>query len=179
MPEMMQTVRGNLAADPRCMPAREATNDSPAKKAFAELQVYRNRREQRPDGSWADSPKGPEKVSVKFFGRSAELVQAANFHKGDPVCVAGASGEPEAFTTKDGRVQARNVIMGETVCLDSLRQTAIALKGESQQNQNTATATATATQQQAAAQGGPDPWEEAQAQTQAVGFTQQQAGFAR
>lgn len=135
MPAMMQTMRGNLAADPTFMPAREATADSPAKKAFAELQVYQNHRVQQPDGSWADSPRGPEKASVKFFGRDAELVNASSFRKGDPVCVAGSLGEPEAFTTRDGNVRARNVIIGDTVCLDSMRVTAQALKGDAQQNQ--------------------------------------------
>lgn len=175
MPAMMQTMRGNLAADPTFMAAREATADSPAKKAFAELQVYQNHRVQQPDGSWADSPRGPEKVSVKFFGRDAELVNASNFHQGDPVCVAGTPGEPEAFTTRDGKVQARNVIMGDTVCLDSMRVTAQALKGEAPQNQYTSTATAADTQQQAAGQGYPDQYDGYGAQSQ-NGFNPQQAG---
>lgn len=175
MPAMMQTMRGNLAADPTFMAAREATAASPAKKAFAELQVYQNHRILQPDGSWADSPKGPEKVSVKFFGRDAELVNASNFHQGDPVCVAGSLGEPEAFTTRDGKVQARNVIMGDTVCLDSMRVTAQALKGGDPQNRYTATAEAAATQQQAAGQGYPDPYNGYGAQAQ-NGFNPQQAG---
>lgn len=175
MPTMMQTMRGNLAADPTFMAAREATADSPAKKAFAELQVYQNHRVLQQDGSWADSPKGPEKVSVKFFGRDAELVSASNFHQGDPVCVAGGLGEPEAFTTRDGKVQARNVIIGDTVCLDSMRVTAQALKGEDPQNQYTATAAAAATQQQDAGQGYADPYNGYGAQAQ-TGFNPQQAG---
>ena len=175
MPAIMQTMRGNLAADPTFMAAREPTADSPAKKAFAELQVYRNHRVRQPDGSWADSSKGPEKVSVKFFGRDAELVNASNFHQGDPVCVAGSLGEPEAFTTREGKVQARNVIIGDTVCLDSMRVTAQTLKGEAQQNRHASKAEAAATQQQAAGQGYPDPYSGYGAQAQ-TGFNPQQAG---
>lgn len=175
MPAMMQTMRGNLAADPTYMAAREPTADSPAKKAFAELQVYQNHRVQQPDGSWADSPKGPEKVSVKFFGRDAELVNASNFHKGDPVCVAGSLGEPEAFTTRDGKIRARNVIIGDTVCLDSMRVTSQALKGGAPQNQYASTAAATATRHQTADQGYQDPYDRYGAQAQ-TGFNPQQAG---
>lgn len=138
MPQVQQTIRGNLAADPKFYPARPSTETEPERKAYAELQVYRNRREKQADGSWADSPKGPEKVSAKFFGRDAEIVSQAGFSKGDPVCVAGALGDPEAFTTTDGRVRAQTVILGDTVCIDTMR---IAAKDMAHSNgqQNTAT----------------------------------------
>lgn len=123
MASTMTVMRGRLAADPRFFPAHTG-QDGDQKQAYAEVPVYRSRRVQDSDGQWGEDPRGPEKAKAKFFGRDAELLNAAGFHKGDPVVVTGSQGEPESFITKEGQADSIQVINGDTLNLDSFRITA-------------------------------------------------------
>jgi hypothetical protein len=134
MPSMQQVVRGNLAADPKYWP-KGVRQDGREHQAYAEATVYRNRRIQQADGTYADSPKGPEKTSVRFFGHDAEMLDATGFKQGDPVVATGMLSDPEAYVDKAGNAQARNVINGDTMSLDSLRITAASQRAEARANQ--------------------------------------------
>jgi hypothetical protein len=134
MPSMQQVVRGNLAADPKYWP-KGVRQDGREHQAYAEATVYRNRRIQQADGTYADSPKGPEKTSVRFFGHDAEMLDASGFKQGDPVVATGTLSDPEAYVDKAGVAQARNVINGDTMSLDSLRITAASQRAEARANQ--------------------------------------------
>lgn len=134
MPSMQQVVRGNLAADPKYWP-KGVRQDGREHQAYAEATVYRNRRIQQADGTYADSPKGPEKTSVRFFGHDAEMLDASGFKQGDPVVATGTLSDPEAYIDKAGVAQACNVVNGDTLSLDSLRITAASQRAEARANQ--------------------------------------------
>ena len=134
MPWLRQVVRGNLAADPKYWP-KGVRQDGREHQAYAEATVYRNRRIQQADGTYADSPKGPEKTSVRFFGHDAEMLDATGFKQGDPVVATGALSDPEAYVDKAGNAQARNVVNGDTMSLDSLRITEASQRAEARVNQ--------------------------------------------
>jgi single-stranded DNA-binding protein len=136
-----QVMRGNLASDPKYWPAT-TTEDGRSRQAYGEATIYRNRRIQLKDGTYADSPKGPEKVAVKFWGRDADLMHQAGFKSGDPVVAAGNMGDSDAYADREGNPVARAVINGDSISMDSMRIAA------SQKAADARAATATATVQQ-------------------------------
>ncbi|RBP97868.1 hypothetical protein CRD60_04590 [Bifidobacterium aemilianum] len=160
MPNTQQVMRGNLGADPKYFPPK-TRGDGSVQKAYLEAMVYRNRRIQQPDGSWADSPAGPERVTVKFFGQNAELLNAAAFKKGDAVVATGTLGEPDAYISqKDNMAHARTVIIGDTLSSDEIRyQQKARFEAQKSQQQTADHSEGASVAQSSEMAAGPDPWD--------------------
>lgn len=128
MPQTQQVMRGNLAANPRFWPAR-AAEDGSRRSAYLEAVIYRNMPERDESGAIRHDESGnvvyrePEKTTVKFYGRTAEILQGLDFRQGDPVVATGRLGQPDAFISqRDGQAYARTVINGETMQIDAIRE---------------------------------------------------------
>ncbi|MCI1644383.1 MAG: hypothetical protein LKI21_07585 [Bifidobacterium crudilactis] len=118
MPQTVSQVRGNLGANPKFFPA----NDAEHRQAYWTANVYTNRRVKGADGNYQDDPRGPEKNTVKFWGRTAETLNRLDLRQGDPVVATGYQGEPEAYISQqDNKPYAHNVLNGVTLCVDSVR----------------------------------------------------------
>lgn len=155
MPKTMQVVRGNLAAAPTYWKASTAADGS-AKPAYLTATVYEDRRIRQQDGSWIDNPAGPTKTTVKFWGASADILAAQNYRQGDAVVVTGRVGEPDAYISdKDHQAHARQVILGDSMQIDTItmsRRAERARQREQQQTQQAGMQQAPAAQQQPVAQ---------------------------
>ncbi|KFI90869.1 hypothetical protein BISA_2243 [Bifidobacterium saguini DSM 23967] len=121
MPQSMQVVRGNLAANPDYFPAR-ANEDGSESRAFLRATVYEDRpRIRQQDGTWADNPAGPVKTTVKFWGTAAEILHGCDFRQGDSVVATGRQGDPDAYISdKDGKAYARPVVIGDSMQIDAI-----------------------------------------------------------
>lgn len=149
MPQTQQVMRGNLAANPRFWPAR-AAEDGSRRSAYLEAIVYRNVPERDETGAIRHDEAGnvvyrePEKATVKFYGRTAEILHELDFRQGDPVVATGRLGQPDAFISqRDGQAYARTVINGETMQIDAIRE-AQRNSAAAAANESTMTDTATA-----------------------------------
>lgn len=121
-------MRGNLATNPKFFPAGRA-EDGAQRRAYLEAVVYRSVPRRDQDGNVMHGPDGsavygdPEKVTVKFWGRNAEILRDLDLRQGDPVVATGTPGQPDAFISqRDGRAYARTVINGSTLQIDAIRE---------------------------------------------------------
>lgn len=128
MPQTQQVMRGYLAVNPKFFPAGR-TDDGAQRRAYLEAVIYRSRPLRDESGDVRRGPDGsveygdPEKVTVKFWGRNAEILHDLDLRQGDPVVATGSLGAPEAFISqRDGRAYARTVINGTTLQIDAIRE---------------------------------------------------------
>ncbi|WP_051264348.1 hypothetical protein [Bifidobacterium tsurumiense] len=128
MPQTQQVMRGNLAVNPKFFPAGRG-EDGVQRRAYLEAVVYRSVPRRDQDGNVQRGSDGsvaygdPEKVTVKFWGRNAEVLRDLDLRQGDPVVATGTPGQPDAFISQhDGRAYARTVINGSTLQIDAIRE---------------------------------------------------------
>lgn len=128
MPQTQQVMRGNLAVNPKFFPAGR-TEDGAQRRAYLEAVIYRSVPQRDRDGNVRRDQDGnvvygdPEKVTVKFWDRNAEILHGLDLRQGDPVVATGSLGQPDAYVSqRDGRAYARTVINGSTLQIDAIRE---------------------------------------------------------
>lgn len=114
----MQTVRGNLAANPVFFPERP-DEDGTLMPARWSATILENRRVRDAQGGWTDDPAGPTAVSVNAYGNTAMTLARCDIRRGDPVVAAGTDVHAGAYLTREGAPAARLTLTAQLVCFDT------------------------------------------------------------
>lgn len=112
-------IQGNLAKDP-------LTGTGDDGQPWAVVRIASTTR--RPDpasGQWHDA--GTEYTDVRFRGSAAaaiaRLAADGRLGTGSKVVATGRLGEPDAWTGRDGTPHAGQVLLGDTLAADIIRET--------------------------------------------------------
>lgn len=117
--QAMQTVRGNLAANPVFWPEKPDDRGVMLPARWSAT-VLESRRVRGADGEWRDDPRGPVAVAVNVYGSAAMTLARCDMHRGDPVVAIGEQVRVDSYMTREGEPAARFELTAAAVCFDTI-----------------------------------------------------------